>query len=175
MTKPNATVVFDEVKEINERGIVSGAGQQYDVDVIVCATGFDVSHKPAFPVYGTNGLNLQEFWDKSIVHYLSVTAPGFPNYFSKEPAFFTGEILSLTSSVVGGPNSTISNVSLIYGLEASIDYAYKCLKKMQEEGIASLEVKTKPTEEFLDMRDEIMKEHVWTGSCSSWYVKSAKE
>jgi len=51
--------------------------------VVVCATGFDTSYRPAFPVIGRNGRNLSEFWKDEPIHYMSVAAPGFPNYFSK--------------------------------------------------------------------------------------------
>ncbi|KAF2094890.1 FAD/NAD(P)-binding domain-containing protein [Rhizodiscina lignyota] len=148
----NSKVVFDTIERVNETGIVTKDGSQYDVDAIVCATGFDVSQKPAFPVMGRNGVDLRNFWKDAPIHYLSVAVPDFPNYF-----------------IVGGPNSTISNGSLIYGLEAAIDYAFKCTRKMQEEGISSMTVRRGPTDEFLEYRDALMQRMVWSGSCRSWY------
>lgn len=64
------------------------SGEEYKVDVIVCATGFDVSHRPTFPLLGRNGLDLRDFWEKEPIHYMSVTVPGFPNLFSKPNVYW---------------------------------------------------------------------------------------
>ncbi|KAM0349113.1 hypothetical protein ACHAP4_010603 [Fusarium culmorum] len=104
-----------------------------------------------FPVLGCGGQNLRDVWSQGPTHYLSVAAPGFPNYW-----------------IAGGPNAPISNVSLIMGLELAVDYAFSCVRKMQAEGIASLEVEEDAAKELMEQRDKIMKDLVWTGSCASW-------
>jgi cation diffusion facilitator CzcD-associated flavoprotein CzcO len=79
----NSTVIFNGIDHIDEDGLVTMDGQKYVVDAIICATGFDTSYRPAFPVVGINGRNLATYWNDEPLHYLSVAAPGFPNYFSK--------------------------------------------------------------------------------------------
>ncbi|KAI8686810.1 hypothetical protein NCS56_00342300 [Fusarium sp. Ph1] len=152
LIEPNSTAVFDGIKCINQSGILDNNGVQHDVDVIVCATGFDVSHRPAFPVLGRDGVDLRDYWAEGPIHYLSVASPGFPNYF-----------------IAGGPNSPISNVSLVMGLELAVDYAFSVVRKMQTEDIGSVEVQLEAANDFLEQRDLIMQDLVWTGSCSSWY------
>ena len=49
------------------------------VDVIICATGFDTSWVPRFPIIA-NGINLQDMWSKKLESYLSIGAPHMPNY-----------------------------------------------------------------------------------------------
>jgi hypothetical protein len=70
--------------------------------------------------------------------------------------------------VTGGPNSPLANGSLISGVETEINYAFKCITKMQSENISSME----PTEEamwdFIEYRDVLMKEMVWSSTCRSW-------
>ncbi|KAL5590061.1 hypothetical protein FOVSG1_011928 [Fusarium oxysporum f. sp. vasinfectum] len=83
LIEPNTAAVFDGIKCINESGILDNNNIQHDVDVIICATGFDVSHRPAFPVLGLGGQDLRDFWSEGPIHYLSVASPGFPNYFSE--------------------------------------------------------------------------------------------
>jgi cation diffusion facilitator CzcD-associated flavoprotein CzcO len=83
LVAPNATVITEEIECVTPLGIKTVDGVEHAVDVIVCATGFDVSQRPAFPVIGRNNLDLRDFWEKEPINYLSVTAPGFPNYFSK--------------------------------------------------------------------------------------------
>lgn len=70
--------------------------------------------------------------------------------------------------VTGGPNSPIANGSLISGLETEIDYAYACVKKMQSENVATMEVLEDATRDFLEHRDAVMSEMVWSGGCRSW-------
>jgi len=50
------------------------------VDVIICATGYDTSFVPRFPVIGLEGLNLQKAWEKAPSSYLGVGVANFPNF-----------------------------------------------------------------------------------------------
>lgn len=79
----NTTVVTEDIECVTPTGIRTIDGTEYEVDAIVCATGFDVSQRPTFPVIGRDGLDLRDFWEEEPINYLSVAAPGFPNYFSK--------------------------------------------------------------------------------------------
>ncbi|EKJ69140.1 hypothetical protein FPSE_10684 [Fusarium pseudograminearum CS3096] len=58
LIKPNTKAIFDEIKCVDESGILDNNNIQHDFDIIICATGFDVSHRPAFPVLGRGGQNL---------------------------------------------------------------------------------------------------------------------
>lgn len=51
--------------------------------VVICATGFDVSHCPHYPIVGLNGTELAEKWKDSdnALAYMSLASPEFPNYF----------------------------------------------------------------------------------------------
>lgn len=49
--------------------------------LVICATGFDVSHRPRYPMIGENNVNLREKWAEDPESYLSVMTPDFPNYF----------------------------------------------------------------------------------------------
>ncbi|OQU96347.1 hypothetical protein CLAIMM_02442 isoform 3 [Cladophialophora immunda] len=155
LIKPNVQVVLTGIEEITTNGIRAADRTEHAVDAIVCATGFDCSHRPAFPVVGRNGLDLAEYWKEQPRHYMSVAAPGFPNYF-----------------ILGGPNSPIANGSLISGLETEISYAFACLRKMQTENIASMDVKEEAVDDFLEHRDSLMDAMVWSGGCRSWYIPS---
>jgi cation diffusion facilitator CzcD-associated flavoprotein CzcO len=58
----NVDVHFTHVAKITEDGLIGGDGVERKVDTIVCATGFDVTYKPRFPVIGKNGVDLKEKW-----------------------------------------------------------------------------------------------------------------
>ncbi|KAF0634649.1 hypothetical protein FPSE5266_10684 [Fusarium pseudograminearum] len=62
LIKPNTKAIFDEIKCVDESRILDNNNIQHDFDIIICATGFDVSHRPAFPVLGRGGQNLRDVW-----------------------------------------------------------------------------------------------------------------
>lgn len=79
----NTEVVSQFIAEITPRGIKTTDGVEHEVDVIVCATGFDVSWRPSYPTIGREGCSLSEQWKDIPRTYLSITVPNFPNYLSK--------------------------------------------------------------------------------------------
>lgn len=80
---PNVDVVTQGVKRIVPEGIELESGEVLKVDAIICATGFDLSFRPRFPLIGRNG-NLQDIWDKELPKsYMSCAIAGLPNYFSR--------------------------------------------------------------------------------------------
>ena len=60
--KENVDVHFTAVERITEDGVVGADGVERKVDTIVCATGFDVSYRPRFPIVGQNGTDLADKW-----------------------------------------------------------------------------------------------------------------
>jgi cation diffusion facilitator CzcD-associated flavoprotein CzcO len=82
LMKPNVTVVTEEISEIVPTGIKLNSGKVVEVDVFICATGFDISFAPRFPLIGRNGTNLAEQWKTRPTAYLSLAAENMPNYFS---------------------------------------------------------------------------------------------
>jgi len=82
LTAENVEVVADKIVEVCPEGIKLADGRLIDVDAIVCATGFDVSFVPRFPMIGEYG-NLQDIWREKLPSaYMSCMVPGMPNYFS---------------------------------------------------------------------------------------------
>lgn len=78
----NVTVTNDPILKFTEQGIITQTGSEYNLDVIVCATGFDTSYRPSFSVYGLEGKDLRDDWTDEPRSYLSVATSGYPNYFS---------------------------------------------------------------------------------------------
>lgn len=85
LSQQNVQVITDGIKEVCSEGLVLDNGEVIEVDVIVCATGFDLSFVPRFPILGENG-NLQDIWTENLPSaYMSCMVPGMPNYFSQSP------------------------------------------------------------------------------------------
>lgn len=81
LTAPNVRVVTDEIEQVTKDGMRFSTGEQVDVDVLVCATGFDVSYRPRFPIIGRGGIDLRDKWKSRPTSYLAMAAADMPNYF----------------------------------------------------------------------------------------------
>jgi cation diffusion facilitator CzcD-associated flavoprotein CzcO len=155
ITQENVEMRWDDVQSVNEKGIVTRSGEVQVYDVIVCATGFDTSFKPSFPVIGRNGVNLAQKWTNDLPKaYFGFLVPDMPNYFT----FI-------------GPNSPISNGSLVLGIQATAIHIYKWLEKLQTESIKSFEVRNDVNEEYNQHMQKYLERTVWTRGCRSWYKR----
>ena len=75
------TVFTEDINTITPKGFTTQDGTEHEVDVIICATGFDTSFRPRFPIVGLNGISLADQWKTLPASYISLAAPNFPNYF----------------------------------------------------------------------------------------------
>lgn len=149
---PTVTLETSSITHITETGIATSSQHHHDLDVIICATGFDVSHVPHYPVTGRNGTTLAQKWASEPESYLSVACPEFPNYF-----IFTG------------PNATVGHGTLITSMAWTADYILRWVRKIASEDIHSVAPRQDVTDEFVRYGDEIHKGLTWTGGCKSWY------
>lgn len=152
VVKDNVQLIFEEASKITETTIIGRNGTEAEVDTIICATGFDTSFRPSFPLVGRNGVDLREKWKTHPEAYLGLTVPDFPNFFT----FI-------------GPSWPIGNGSVMGPLQAVSDYVIKFLRRMQRELISTFEVKQDITDAFNRHVQEFMPRTVWTDDCRSWY------
>ena len=78
--KENVDIHFKHVERVTEEGVVGGDDIERKVDTIICATGFDVTYKPQFPMVGKNGVNLYDKWKDVPKSYLALGVPDMPNF-----------------------------------------------------------------------------------------------
>lgn len=75
---------WDDIARFTEKGILTKSGEELEFDAIVCATGFDTTFKPRFPVIGRGGIDLATRWSaEPPMAYFGIAVPDFPNYFSE--------------------------------------------------------------------------------------------
>lgn len=117
-TMANVSLVTDPIERVTPSGIRTVDGREFALDALVCATGFDVSHRPPWPLVGRGGLTLAEYWKEEPYAYLSLMASGFPNFF-----------------MFGGPNSPVGHGSLMSQLQWSADWMCRWIRKMAAEDI----------------------------------------
>jgi hypothetical protein len=154
-SKPNVKLVFDTVTATTAESVITASGKSFKVDVIVCATGFDVSWKPQWRMIGRNGVDLNREWAVDPKSYLSVGAKDMPNHF-----------------IFLGPNAVVTHGSLIESINWTGDYILKWLYKVATEDIKSITPKAAAIEEFIQKSNEIHDTLVWTDSCSSWFKRN---
>jgi cation diffusion facilitator CzcD-associated flavoprotein CzcO len=81
LQESNVSCCFDPIERVTENGIQTVGGQFVEHDIIICATGFDVSFSPFWKLTGRNGTNLAELWERKPNAYFGICAPEQPNYF----------------------------------------------------------------------------------------------
>jgi cyclohexanone monooxygenase len=158
LSRDNVEVIFGEITRITEKGPVTEDGTEHPVDILVCATGFDTTFKPRFPLVGTTGEELAKVWKDEPKAYLGMATPNYPNYF-----------------MTLGPNCPIGNGPVLIAIEAEVDYFIKVLTRFQKENLRSFDVRPEPVEDFIQWKDDFMKKTIWNDECRSWYKAGTAE
>ena len=149
---PKVEPVIGNIKQVTEKGLETEDGKFYPLDVLICATGFDTSYLPHFPIIGDQGKSLAEQWKDEVQGYLGISVPHFPNYFS-----------------LLGPNCPVGNGPILIAVEQQASYITQMLSKFQKENARSFAVSAKATKDVNAWKDNYMDYTVWTNGCRSWY------
>ncbi len=152
LVAPNVDVISTPIREIVGDGIITEDGTHRQVDSIVCATGFNTSFTPRYPIYGVNGIRLADRWKSVPETYLSVAIDGFPNHF-----------------MYLGPNSGLGTGNLLVLIEKMADYFTECAAKIQRDNIAAMDAKPESVRQFSKHCDKYFERTVFTMNCRSWY------
>jgi len=150
--KENVTVVYGEISKVTEKGCLCDNGNEYPVDVLICATGFDTTFKPRFPLIGPDGKNLQDEWKEEAQSYLGMAAADFPNCL-----------------IFLGPNSPIGNGPVLSAIEAQADYMLQLIDRYQTRNIRTFAPTHEAISDFIAHKDNFMTKSVWADPCRSWY------
>ena len=126
--------VSQPIEHVTPTGIRTADGVTRAVDTLILATGFKVfelGSMPPFEVFGRGGRELGRFWHEHRYQaYEGTTVPRFPNLF-----------------MVLGPYSTTGS-SWFAMVEAQADHAVRCLTEARRRQATTVEIKTKPHDEF---------------------------
>ncbi|KAF2180148.1 FAD/NAD(P)-binding domain-containing protein [Zopfia rhizophila CBS 207.26] len=152
LIQPNMECHFNEIECIDETGLSTSDGHHHEVDIIICATGFDMAWIPHFKLIGVNGIDIKKAWSPVPQSYLGIAAPGFPNYW-----------------VMNGPRGNLGNGTVLPCFEVQIEYVIEAAKKMQTERIRAMDVRADVTEKLNEYVDKWMETSVFSGKCRSWY------
>lgn len=85
LTASNVSVITSPIRTFMSPGIELVDREVVECDAIICATGFNTSFIPRFPILGEDGTNLQDLWSEECggpTAYMSCMVERMPNYFS---------------------------------------------------------------------------------------------
>ncbi|KXH51127.1 phenylacetone monooxygenase [Colletotrichum nymphaeae SA-01] len=149
---PRVSLHTDAIKRFVPQGIELATGEILEVDVVVCATGFDSSFLPSFPLVGRHG-NLQDVWSEQTPKaYMSLAVAGLPNFF---------KFLGPNAPVVQGDVFTLS--------EHIATCIANTILKCQTEGVRTIAPSEAAVEDYFEHISAIMPRTVFAGGCRSWY------
>ena len=155
ITKPNVELVTDGIDHIRPDGIVTRTGELRQVDTIIFATGFHVTDiRIAHRITGRTGATLDTEWNGSPEAYRGTAVTNFPNLF-----------------FLVGPNTGLGHNSIIFMIEAQVQYVMDALAHMDAAKATRVEVKAHAQRAYNEHIQRKLATTVWnTGGCSSWYL-----
>ena len=141
------------IERITRQGIVTN-DVEYEVDAIVCATGFAAmtGSFEKIQITGRNGLTLAEKWCAGPRTYLGLTVSGFPNLFT-----------------ITGPGSPSVLASMIQAIEQHVDWITDCISHMCDIDADTIEPTIADEDAWVEHVNEVSKVSL-RSTCSSWYV-----
>lgn len=155
LTEDNVQPITTPISKVNASGVVLEDGTEIELDVLVCATGFDAAGAPLYPVIGSQGLSLQDRYHDYPEAYLGMAVDGFPNFF-----------------LMLGANSGVAAGSLTKIIETQGDYIIKCIRKLQKEDIGSMEISSRAVRDWISHLNAYFQRTVFLDDCKTWYRKN---
>ena len=154
MQKPSAALVTEAIERVEPPGVRTTDGTLHELDVLVLATGFkaDAFVRP-MTVVGRGDRTLDAAWSARPEAYLSVSVPGFPNFF-----------------MLNGPNGPVGNFSLIGVAELQVAYVLQLVERICAGDCREVSATDTATAAFEAARVEAAKKTVWATGCRSWYL-----
>jgi cyclohexanone monooxygenase len=154
--RPNVTLIDvsgEPIEAITPAGI-RAKDQEYAVDAIVFATGFDAMTGALLKIdiRGTGGQALKEKWREGPKTYLGLGIAGFPNLFT-----------------ITGPGSPSVLTNMLPSIEQHVEWVADCIGYLREEGLSRIEAQAEAEENWVAHVREVAGGSL-RSTCSSWYI-----
>ena len=154
--RDNVTLVDlrdEELLAITPTGFTTTSGD-YEVDMIILATGFDgvTGALSRIDVRGRDGLSLAAKWKEAPASYMGLAVAGFPNTF-----------------VVTGPGCPAPLSNVVLSIEIHIEWIADMIAKLEHDGVAVFEPSAAAEQEWTDHVNEVS-DSTLMRFASSWYV-----
>jgi cyclohexanone monooxygenase len=143
------------IERFTETG-VAAAGQEYELDTIVCATGFDAMTGSVvrMDITGLDGKKIADKWAEGPHNYLGIGVAGFPNLFNMQ-----------------GPGSPSVFATMVTGIEHQGDWITDCLTHMVNEQYTRIDPTPEAEAAWVERVAQVAKPSL-RSTCDSWYIGS---
>ena len=144
----------EPVVEVTETGIRT-TRQDYDLDIIVFATGFDALTGPLLKlnITGSQGYALKEAWAAGPRTYLGLQTPNFPNLFT-----------------ITGPGSPSVLCNMPIAIEQHVEWITACIRDMRAKGLTRIEAEPEAAEQWVGQVNDAANATLLPMASSSWYL-----
>jgi len=158
--QPNVELVSvkaNPIKEVTPKGIKLADGTEYELDILILATGFDAGSGALtrIDIRGRGGRSLKDDWNREIRTTLGLQVHGYPNLFT------TGAPLA--------PSAALCNMTTC--LQQQTEWITDCLTHLRSSGAAAIEASAALEDEWVKHHDEIANATLVTKT-DSWYMGS---
>jgi len=128
---------------------------EYDLDIIVFATGFDAMTGPLLrmDIRGRDGLSLAEAWKAGPRNYLGLQVAGFPNLFT-----------------VTGPGSPSVLCNMPIAIEQHVEWITDCIAYMRWRGLSRIEPHAHAMDRWVEQVNEAANATLLPQVPHSWYL-----
>ena len=153
--RPNVTLVDISgapIEAITPDG-VSTSGKDYDLDMIVLATGFDAITGALLKIdiRGRNGTTLREKWEAGPRAYLGLAIAGFPNLFT-----------------INGPGSPSVLGNNLAAIEQHVNWITNSIEYLRMRDVASMEATAEAEHAWAEHVNDVADATLFN-ACNSWY------
>ena len=158
LRNPKVTLVDEHVARVDSGRLYADDGTEYEADVLVIATGFDVlNFITTYEAKGRSGVSLAEQWEHDNAQaYLGTVVPNFPNFFT-----------------LYGPNLQPGHGgSLIFVVEMQVRYIMDMIQKMLNQNIGSVEIRQEVHDGYNQEVDQAHEQMVWTHPGMTSYYRN---
>ena len=142
------------IQAITSTGLRTAAGE-YDLDIIVFATGFDAMTGPMLrmDIRGIGGKPLSEAWAAGPVTYLGLQVADFPNLFT-----------------VTGPGSPSVLCNMPVAIEQHAEWISDCIAHMRANGLDRIEPRPEAVVDWVRQVNEAAAATLLPMATHSWYL-----
>jgi len=156
LLRENVELVPRAVQSVTEKGVIDADGNEYLVDVLVMATGFQpASYLSSLEVVGLGGRTIHEAWAGEPQALLGMTVPSFPNFF-----------------ILYGPNT--NGGEIVSCLERQAEHVVHAAKRLMRTGTTAIEVRPGFYKAYNRWIDRKMRGTAWEVSSNYYKAPSGR-
>jgi cation diffusion facilitator CzcD-associated flavoprotein CzcO len=156
LLRDNVELVPRAVRSVTEKGVVDQDGNEYIVDILVMATGFQpASYLSSLEIVGIGGRTIHEAWAGEPMALLGMTVPGFPNFF-----------------ILYGPNTNGGEIVSL--LERQAEHVVQAARRLMRTGTTAVEVRPGFYDAYNRWIDRKMRGTAWEVSNNYYKAPSGR-